>query len=108
MSRFGPAAACLVAIVIAGCARKAPPSGGPPDIEPPRVVSTEPDSGAARVALTSPVSITFSELMEPRSSGNAVALAPRVEFRQPRWHGRALTLSPERPLAAGRPYTLFV
>ncbi len=104
--RRAPLIALLV--LITSCARKAPPSGGPPDIEPPRVVSATPDSGTARVALNTPITVTFSEGMEPRTTGSAVALAPRVDFRAPRWHGRTLTLIPEAPLAPNHTYTLFV
>src|SRR5690348_1063020 len=98
--RMAARAACAlgVALLMAGCARKAPPSGGPPDITPPFVVSTSPDSGAARVPLDASLSITFSEGMEPRTSGAAVALAPRIEIRQRRWSGRTLTVTLEHPL----------
>lgn len=95
-------------LLLAGCARKGPPSGGPPDLVPPRVVSTEPDSGEAGVALDARLSVTFSEGMEPRSTGEAVALAPRVDIHQRRWGGRQLTLVLEEPLRAKQTYTLFV
>jgi hypothetical protein len=93
---------------VAGCARKGPPSGGPPDLVPPRVVSSAPDSGTARVPLDARLSVEFSEGMEPRSTGDAVSLAPRVDIRQRRWSGRELTLLLEQPLRAGQTYTLFV
>jgi len=102
------AAASLVLLLAAGCARKGPPSGGPPDLVPPRVVSSDPDSGTARVALDARLSVTFTEGMEPRSTGEAVSLAPRVDVRQRRWSGRQLTLVLEQPLKAGQTYTLFV
>jgi hypothetical protein len=102
------ALAALLAATLAGCAKKGPPSGGPPDLEPPRVVSSAPDSGASRVAPDAHLSVTFSEGMEPRSTGESVSLAPWVEFRQRRWSGRTLTLLPARPLDRGRTYTLFV
>src|SRR5439155_13721320 len=37
----------LLALIcpLTSCAKRGPPSGGPPDLEPPRVVSTFPDSG---------------------------------------------------------------
>ena len=94
--------------LLAGCARKAPPSGGPPDITPPRVLSSEPDSGQARVPLDARLSVTFSEGMEPRATGDAVSLAPRSDIRQRRWSGRTLTLQLEQPLRAAQTYTLFV
>ena len=109
MRRAGLAAGALACLLLAaGCARKGPPSGGPPDLVPPRVVSTEPDSGEAAVPRDARLSVTFSEGMEPRSTGEAVALAPRVDIRQRRWSGRELTLVLEDSLRAHQTYTLFV
>jgi hypothetical protein len=107
----GPRAALAVlaaGIVVAGCAKKGPPSGGPPDLEPPRVVASAPDSGAAHVALDASLSVTFSEGMEPRSTEEAVSLAPRVEIRQRRWTGRTVTLALAQPLKPRQTYTLMV
>ncbi len=102
------ALAVLLLPALAGCARKGPPSGGPPDLVPPRVESCAPDSGKARVPLDARLSVTFSEGMEPRSTSEAVSLAPRVDIRQRRWSGRELTLVLEEPMRANQTYTLFV
>jgi hypothetical protein len=109
-SRAPRATGTLLALGIAlgGCAKKGPPSGGPPDLEPPRVIASAPDSGASRVARDARLTITFSEGMEPRSTGESVALAPRVEIRQRRWSGRTLALVLAHPLAPAQTYTLFV
>ena len=105
---FGVAAVFMALIVLAGCAKKAPPSGGPPDLEPPRLVSSAPESAAARVALDARPALTFSEPMEPRSTGEAIAIAPRIDIRQQKWSGRTVTLVLAEPLQAHRAYTLFV
>jgi len=99
------AAALLVA---AGCARKGPPTGGPPDITPPAVVSSIPDTFAAGVATDARISVTFSEGMEPRASGDAVSLAPPVAIKERRWNGRTLTLELADTLARDRTYTVIV
>ena len=104
----GRFAVVLVCLLNAGCARRAPPSGGPPDLIAPRLLSAAPDSGAARVALDGPLSVTFSESMEPRSTEEAVSLAPRVNIRQRRWKGRTLTLIPAEALKAHQTYTIIV
>lgn len=108
MGRAGLPLALAAALALTGCARKGAPSGGPPDVEPPRVVSAVPDSGTAGVALDATLSLTFSEGMEPRSTGEAVSLAPREEIRQRRWKGRQLSLVLERPLRDDQTYTLFL
>jgi hypothetical protein len=102
------AGAVVLLLVVAGCARKGMPSGGPPDLVPPRVESCAPDSGQARVSLDARLSVTFSEGMEPRATGDAVSLAPRVDIRQRRWSGRELTMVLEDSLRANQTYTLFV
>jgi predicted small lipoprotein YifL len=101
------AALALVA-ALAGCAKKGPPTGGPPDLEPPRLVGATPDSGAAGVATNTRISVTFSEGMEPRATGDALELAPPVAIRQRRWAGRTLTLVLKDSLKADHTYTLFV
>jgi hypothetical protein len=101
-------AALFAAALLAGCARRGPPSGGPPDLVPPRVESSRPDSGSARVPLTGPLAITFTKTMEPRSTGDAIAIAPRVDIRQKRWSGRSVTLALSDPLKPRQTYTLFV
>ena len=100
----------LIALVLglSACARKAPPSGGPPDLEPPRVAGARPDSAVARVARDVRLEITFSEGMEPRSTNDAIALAPRVDIKQWRWSGRTVTVVLAESLRADQTYTLSV
>jgi hypothetical protein len=95
-------------VLVASCAKKGPPTGGPPDLDPPVVVATSPDSGAAGVALDARIEVTFSEGMEQRSAGDAVALAPIVDIRQRRWSGRTVSLVLAEPLRPDQTYTLFV
>lgn len=101
-------AALLAAAALAGCAKKGPPSGGPPDLDPPKVVSVSPDSGAAGVPRDARVSITFSEGMEPRGTGESVEFSPPMTIRQRRWSGRTMTLVLADSLRADHAYTLFV
>ena len=91
-----------------GCAKREAPSGGPLDIEPPRVISSSPDSGSAGVPRDAHLTLSFSEGMEPRTTGEAIALAPRVDIRQRRWSGRTLSLVLADSLQPNRTYTLFL
>ncbi|MCC6652188.1 MAG: Ig-like domain-containing protein, partial [Candidatus Eisenbacteria bacterium] len=89
MRRISAAAAAAAAFALllaaAGCAKKGMPTGGPPDLDPPRILTVSPDSGAAAVPLDASIVLTFTEDMEPRGTGSAVELAPPVEIRQRRW-----------------------
>ncbi len=101
-------AALVLALAAAGCAKKGPPTGGPPDLEPPRIVSITPDSGAAGVGPRPHLTITFSEGMEPRSTGNAFDFSPPLEIEQRRWAGNTVTLVLKDTLKSERAYTLYV
>lgn len=97
-----------LAATLASCAKRGPPSGGPPDLTPPRLVASSPDSGAAHVPTDAKISLTWSEGMEPRSTGESVSLAPPVEILRHRWSGRTLTLDLAKPLEPDHTYTLVV
>ena len=107
-SRAAAGGALLGMLVLAGCAKREPPTGGPLDLDPPRVVSSTPDSGAAGVPRAARLSVTFSENMEPRATGDCLALAPRIDIRQKRWSGRTVSLVLADSLRARQTYTLFL
>ncbi len=98
----------LVVLALAGCARKMPPSGGPPDLVEPFVRSVIPDSGSTAVDRTGAITIEFSEGMDPRSTLTAVEIAPRVDWKSRHWSGRKLELVPKDSLRANQTYTVFV
>ncbi|MCE9627333.1 MAG: Ig-like domain-containing protein [Candidatus Eisenbacteria bacterium] len=95
-------------LVLAGCARKMPPSGGPPDLIEPTIVSVIPDSGSTAVDRTGAITIEFSEGMDPRSTLASVEIAPRLDWKARRWSGRKLQLIPAAPLRENQTYTVFV
>ena len=82
--------------------------GGPPDVEPPTVLSVTPDSAATGVSRTPRISVEFSEGMDPRTASVAVEIAPSLKIKQRRWSGRRLTLVLGDSLQAEHTYTLFV
>lgn len=98
----------LLLVALASCAKKGAPTGGPPDIEPPRLVASAPDSGAAGVPRDAVLALTFSEGMDPRSTADAISIAPRVDIRQRRWSGRTVAIVLAETLRAGQTYTLFL
>ena len=59
--RFLPPLALMVVFGLGACAHKGPPTGGPPDVEPPRLIAASPDSGSQGVARDVAPSLTFSE-----------------------------------------------
>lgn len=98
----------LLAVALVSCAKKAPPTGGPPDIEPPRLIDSSPDSAAAGVPRDAALTLTFSEGMDPRSTAEAISIAPRVDIRQRRWSGRTVGIVLAETLRTDQTYTLFL
>ncbi len=98
----------LLLLGLASCAKKGPPTGGPPDLETPRLVASVPDSGTARVSRSPVLTLTFSEGMEARSTAEAVSIAPRVDIRRRHWSGRTVAIVLAETLKASQTYTLFL
>ncbi|MBN1504820.1 MAG: Ig-like domain-containing protein [Candidatus Eisenbacteria bacterium] len=96
--------ALLVCVLACSCARRGLPPGGPVDAEPPRVVSTAPDSGAAGVGAASWVCITFSEQMDKRSVRDAVTMRPAVKVGETSWKENSFCLAPAESLAPATTY----
>ncbi|MEY4374505.1 MAG: hypothetical protein RL760_671 [Candidatus Eisenbacteria bacterium] len=106
--RRGLALLLVALAALTGCARKMPPSGGPPDLAPPVLLSVIPDSGSTAVDPTGTITLEFSEGMDPRSTLAALEVAPRIDLRARRVSGRRVQLVPEKPLRADQTYTVFV
>ncbi|HEX4777162.1 MAG TPA: Ig-like domain-containing domain, partial [Acidimicrobiia bacterium] len=95
--------------MLAGCARRLPPTGGPRDVLPPSLIGSEPDSGAVDVARTAKVRLVFSEAMDRASVGQNVVLGPGVRSMTPKWvNGHTLELSPDDSLRANTTLSLIV
>ncbi len=88
----GRSVVLLLAAVLAACARQGLPEGGPPDLTPPRVLATQPDSGATRVPVDADVAITFSEPMNRASVLDWVLLSPPRDFGKRGWKGNTFHL----------------
>lgn len=94
----------LVALLL-GCAKVGPPTGGPVDKEPPRILSHYPESDALKVARDTKVEIVFSEPMNREQTEAALFVSP-VGPLQLSWHGPRLRIA--MPLAEERTYVLTV
>ncbi len=96
--------AWLVALVAGACANPVPPTGGPVDRTPPRLVAATPSNGALGVA-DGTLRLTFSEALDEGTAARAVSVTPdtdtplRVEAS-----GRTVVVR----LGALRPNTTYV
>ena len=94
----------LVALLL-GCAKVGPPTGGPVDKEPPRILSHHPERDALEVARDTEVEIAFSEPMNREQTEAAIFTSPAGPL-QLSWRGPRLRIA--MPLAEERTYVLTV
>jgi hypothetical protein len=103
--------AVLVALALpaAGCARKLAPSGGPPDVAAPSLLSIVPDSGAVGVDTTAAIVLAFSEPMDRLSVQANLTVAPGVRGGTFDWQGgRTVAFRPDRPFRPGRAHVVLL
>ena len=95
----------ILAALLLGCAKVGPPTGGPVDKEPPRILSHYPESDALEVARDTQVEIVFSEPMNREQTEAALFTSPAGPL-QLSWRGPRLRIA--MPLAEERTYVLTV
>lgn len=101
-------------ILFAACARIAPPPGGPPDVKPPVVVATVPESMAALPGFQGDVSFIFDETVSEGTSPDfglgtgslekLVLLSPTSKQPVVRWHRGRISVRPKEGWQPGRVY----
>lgn len=103
-----------VALGLVACAHVEPPPGGPPDAEPPFIVSVTPDSGAVVPGFDGDALIRFNEVIEEGGVGGrdglagAVLLSPVAGEVKVSWKRTALAVRPDRGWQRDRVYHLQV
>jgi hypothetical protein len=99
--------ACLLALVLAGCAGQVAPSGGPPDTIPPKIVTTDPDTNAIRVTQRT-ITLEFSEYVDRRSVQDAIFISPSLGELEYDWSGQEVTIRFEDSLRHNTTYVVSV
>lgn len=105
MIRIGLLFALL--LLLAGCAKQGRPMGGPVDRTAPTVTGHVPAADATAVALTTEITIDFSETMDRQRVAEAVFVAPNAPLDMS-WKGRRLRIKVGRSLAMGRTYVVTI
>ena len=101
-------AALALVLLLAACARIAPPQGGPEDREPPRILGTAPDSGATAVSLDAPIEIRFNERMNRSQVQDGLRVAPWPGRLECRWNGNTLSCTPLGGWSENTTYTVLL
>lgn len=101
--------ATVIALSTQQCAEQAPPPGGEPDKTGPRLLATEPASGAVSVPTSDRIILHFSEyVVEPRTK-DAVFITPRQsEPVDLHWHGDRLEIELAQPFQDNTTYIVSV
>jgi hypothetical protein len=103
-------ALAAVAAALAGCASQGVPPGGPPDLEPPRLVRTSPDTGAVGVR-GGEVAFQFDEVIAERPTGAATLgalflVSPRDGEPRVTWRRDAISVRPRGGFRDNTVYTV--
>ena len=98
----------ILSVIIAGCAGQFPPSGGPVDKTPPKLVSSSPLPRELNFNLRKIV-LGFDKYMNEREVDNAIYFPPYgpkdMDFD---WSGKKLTVNLHKPLEKDRTYIMTV
>jgi Bacterial Ig-like domain len=96
------------------CAKMEPPPGGPPDLAPPQLLATRPDSLAQVTDFSGDVEFRFDEVISEggaptRGDGTGaleklVILSPTVRVPEVRWHRTRITVKPSEGWQPNRVY----
>ncbi len=107
-SAAGRRAALLLTVgLVLGCARIQPPPGEAPDADAPQVRVLSPAPGSRGVPGDQRFHLLFNEYVDRATVRSALSLNPRPEGElELDWRGRHLWIRPDKPLAAGRTWTL--
>ena len=107
-------AGALLALAIAACAKMEPPPGGPPDLLPPGLIATVPDSLAVLPDFSGDVEFLFNETVSEGGSPNMglgtgdleklIILSPSERIPKVRWKRSRVTV---RPAEGWRPNTVY-
>lgn len=111
MRRLVPAACILSALA---CAKIEPPPGGPPDLTPPHLVATRPDSLTQTASFSGDAEFRFDEVISEGGSANQglgtgdleklVILSPAVRFPRVQWRRTRITVRPGEGWKPNRVY----
>ncbi len=107
-------AGAILAFAMAACAKIEPPPGGPPDLVPPGLVATVPDSLAVLPDFSGDVEFLFNETVSEGGSPNMglgtgdleklIILSPSEKVPKVRWKRSRVTV---RPAEGWRPNTVY-
>lgn len=96
----------LSIIFFVGCANVQPPSGGPPDTIPPRIVESYPNDKTLNFNSNT-ISILFSEWVDRNGVLQNISISPSIEYSL-HWSGKRLNIRFNEPLKSNTTYSFLL
>ncbi len=97
----------FLTVLLWQCANPVAPTGGPADVTPPQVVSSEPPNNAIHFDKKN-ISITFNEFVELKQPNQQVIISPPLkENPEYKIHGKTLVISLQEELKPNTTYSIF-
>ncbi|NOY05776.1 MAG: DUF2141 domain-containing protein [Chlorobi bacterium] len=101
-------AVLIASFFLSSCAVQRPPSGGPPDTEPPFIEETEPPSETLNFTGTE-ITLTFNEYVDRNSFTRALRISPFMQSGfELDWSGKSVTIRFTKPLKKNQTYVITV
>jgi hypothetical protein len=104
---LSPVLIFMCALLLGQCAGQVPPSGGPPDTVPPKIIRTLPDSNAVRVEMNA-IELEFSKYVERRSVEESIFISPYPGDLTFDWSGTTVSIRFAQPLRKNKTYVVNV
>ena len=106
-SLFGRGAVPVLLLLLASCAGQAPPSGGPVDTDPPRILSAYPAPNTT-FFKDNRIAFEFDEYVDHRSVEGSIFISPFIEHLEYDWSGREVEILFEDTLRENTTYVVTV
>ncbi len=101
-------AAAIVYLFAVSCANQIPPSGGPPDTVPPKIIEIIPNDQTINYKETT-IEITFSEYVNKRSVQESIFISPNIDgMIEYDWSGKTLEIELPDSLRENTTYTITI
>ncbi len=97
----------LLGLLFLRCAGQIPPSGGPQDTAPPRIIRTFPDSSAVRVH-PGRIELEFNEYVDRQSVEESIFISPHIGELEFEWSGPEVAITFSEALRDGLTYVVTV
>ncbi len=95
----------LIILIWGACANRVPPSGGPKDEEPPKLIASIPKNGNTNVKTTV-LTLLFNELVVTKNIKKELLITPRIDFDyEYKTKKNTIILTLEEPLDSATTYT---